>query len=80
LARGAIVSPPLRPPCLANEKMGPIMTLILNNDDVKKVLTMDMTIAALEKSYLDIASGEAVCRPRIDMRIPTKDPKKNYQT
>lgn len=55
------------------------MTLILNNDDVKKVLTMEATIAALEESYLNIASGEAVCRPRIDIRIPTKDPKKNYQ-
>ena len=37
------------------------------------------TIAALEKAYLDIATTEAVCRPRIDVRIPTKDPAKNYQ-
>jgi alanine dehydrogenase len=55
------------------------MTLILYNDDVTKVLTMADTIAALEKSYLDIASKEAVCRPRIDIRIPTSDPAKNYQ-
>jgi ornithine cyclodeaminase/alanine dehydrogenase-like protein (mu-crystallin family) len=56
-----------------------VMTLIINNDDVHRVLTMADTIAALEKSYLDIASKEAVCRPRIDIRIPTKDPAKNYQ-
>jgi alanine dehydrogenase len=43
------------------------------------VLTMEDTIAALEKSYKDLAVGEAVCRPRIDIRIPTSDPKKNYQ-
>ena len=55
------------------------MTLIINNDDVSKVLTMADTIAALEESYLQIASKEAVCRPRIDVRIPTSDPAKNYQ-
>jgi ornithine cyclodeaminase/alanine dehydrogenase-like protein (mu-crystallin family) len=55
------------------------MTLILNNDDVAKVLTMEMTIAALEESYLNLAVQEAVCRPRIDIRIPTSDPSKNYQ-
>jgi ornithine cyclodeaminase/alanine dehydrogenase-like protein (mu-crystallin family) len=40
---------------------------------------MDMTIAALEEAYLGIASNDAVCRPRIDIRIPTKDPARNYQ-
>src|SRR6266702_8354398 len=55
------------------------MTLIINNDDVGKVLTMADTIAALEAAYLDIAAKEAVCRPRIDIRIPTSDPAKNYQ-
>src|SRR5260370_2662839 len=55
------------------------MTLIINNDDVGKVLTMADTIAALETAYLQVAAKEAVCRPRIDMRIPTSDPAKNYQ-
>jgi alanine dehydrogenase len=55
------------------------MTLILNNDDVAKVLTMETTIAALEESYLQLATQEAVCRPRIDIRIPTSDPAKTYQ-
>src|ERR1043165_6601760 len=55
------------------------MTLILNNDDVAKVLTMEMTIAALEEAYLQLATKETVCRPRIDIRIPTSDPAKNYQ-
>ena len=53
------------------------MTLIINNHDVEQVLTMEATIAALEKSYKDLAIGEAVCRPRVDIRIPTPDPKKN---
>jgi alanine dehydrogenase len=55
------------------------MTLIINNKEVAQVLTMPDTIAALETSYLNLASGEAVCRPRIDIRIPTSDPTKNYQ-
>jgi ornithine cyclodeaminase/alanine dehydrogenase-like protein (mu-crystallin family) len=55
------------------------MTLIINNQDVQQVLTMEDTIAALEQSYLQLAAGEAVCRPRIDIRIPTNDPAKNYQ-
>jgi len=55
------------------------MALIINNSDVERLLKMDATIAALEESYLNLASGEAVCRPRIDIRIPTSDPTRNYQ-
>jgi ornithine cyclodeaminase/alanine dehydrogenase-like protein (mu-crystallin family) len=55
------------------------MTLFINNEVVAKVLTMPDTIDALEKSYRALATEEAVCRPRIDIQIPTKDPKKIYQ-
>jgi ornithine cyclodeaminase/alanine dehydrogenase-like protein (mu-crystallin family) len=55
------------------------MTLIINNHDVEQVLTMGDTIDALETAYRDMATAEAVCRPRIDIRIPTSDPTKNYQ-
>lgn len=55
------------------------MTLFINNEVVEQVLTMEDTIAALEQSYRDIATGEAVCRPRIDIRIPTSDASKRYQ-
>ncbi len=53
--------------------------LFLNNDDVQKVLTMKDTMDVLEESYKKIISKEAVCRPRIDIRIPTSDPLKAYQ-
>lgn len=56
-----------------------IVTLFIGNDVVAKVLTMPDTIAALEESYRKIATGEAVCRPRIDIRIPTSDPARRYQ-
>src|SRR5713226_4313316 len=55
------------------------MTLILSNDDVKKVLTMEIAMSALEEAYLQLARQEAVCRPRIDIQIPTEDPGKIYQ-
>jgi alanine dehydrogenase len=55
------------------------MTLIINNDDVARVLTIENTIAVLEESYYKLSIGEAVCRPRIDIRIPTSDPTRNYQ-
>jgi ornithine cyclodeaminase/alanine dehydrogenase-like protein (mu-crystallin family) len=55
------------------------MTLLISNADVAQVLTMDATIAALETSYRDLASGEAVCRPRIDIQVPTSDPARTYQ-
>lgn len=55
------------------------MTLIINNDEVARVLTMEVTMAALEDAYLALAARQAVCRPRIDIRIPTSDPAKNYQ-
>jgi ornithine cyclodeaminase/alanine dehydrogenase-like protein (mu-crystallin family) len=53
--------------------------LIINNAEVAKVLTMETTIAALEESYIQLAAKEAVCRPRIDIRIPTSNPARNYQ-
>jgi alanine dehydrogenase len=55
------------------------VTLLINNEDVSRLLTMEATLAALEQSYLQLVTGEAVCRPRIDIRIPTSDPSRNYQ-
>ena len=53
--------------------------LLINNSDVARVLNMRDTIDALEESYRELARGEGVCRPRIDIRIPTSDPAKTYQ-
>ncbi len=53
--------------------------LFLNNDDVKGLLTMEMAMEALEHSYIQMIKGEGVCRPRIDLRIPTQDSSKTYR-
>jgi alanine dehydrogenase len=55
------------------------VTIIVDNATVSRLLTMEATIAALEGAYADLASGEAVCRPRMDMRIPTTEKGKVYQ-
>jgi alanine dehydrogenase len=55
------------------------MALLLNNDDVKSLLTMGITMEVLEESYRQMIRGEAVCRPRIDIQIPTSDPRKVYR-
>jgi ornithine cyclodeaminase/alanine dehydrogenase-like protein (mu-crystallin family) len=53
--------------------------LFLNNVDMERVLTAETTLAALDGAYRAYARGDAVCRPRIDIRIPTDDPKRYYQ-
>ena len=53
--------------------------LLLNNEVIEQVLDMGSTMSALEQSYLGIARGTAVCRPRIDVSIPTSDPTREYR-
>jgi ornithine cyclodeaminase/alanine dehydrogenase-like protein (mu-crystallin family) len=53
--------------------------LLLNNADVASVLTMEVTMGALENAYRELTERRAVCRPRIDIQIPTADPAKIYQ-
>ena len=58
---------------------GAALMLLIDNAAVAQVLTPRMTREALEEAYRDLANGEAVCRPRIDIRIPTTSPHKFYQ-
>jgi ornithine cyclodeaminase/alanine dehydrogenase-like protein (mu-crystallin family) len=53
--------------------------LVIDNDDVGRVLTPRDTIAVLEEAYQELATGEAVCRPRIDVRMPAGDGRRIYQ-
>jgi len=45
--------------------------LVLSNDDVGRVLTMEECIAALEPMYRDYANGKALLSPRVDNIAPT---------
>ncbi|MFZ2648729.1 MAG: hypothetical protein WA210_01360 [Burkholderiaceae bacterium] len=53
--------------------------LLIDNEVVRRVLTAAATRQALESAYRDLCVDEAVCRPRIDIRIPTRAPDKFYQ-
>lgn len=49
------------------------MTLLLTNEDVVRVLDFDACIGALEHAFRDLASGEAVNRPRSHTYTPLGD-------
>ena len=44
--------------------------IILNNDEISAVLSMDNCLRFLERAYLEQARGTAVNRPRSDMIWP----------
>ncbi len=45
--------------------------LFLNNDDVAQVLTMPDTLRVLEEGHRELARGELVARPRVDILTET---------
>jgi ornithine cyclodeaminase/alanine dehydrogenase-like protein (mu-crystallin family) len=53
--------------------------LLLNNDDVSRVIDMPMVMDALEDAYQQLARKDSVCRPRIDIRIPNGEGDRIYQ-
>jgi alanine dehydrogenase len=48
------------------------MPLIISNEEIEKILTMDRVIDALELSYRELGQGVAINRARTDMHVPTK--------
>ena len=53
--------------------------LLIDNDVVTRVLRMPDVVRVLERSYRELGSGDAVCRPRLDLRLPTGRPGEIYQ-
>src|SRR5262249_5135489 len=47
--------------------------LLLNNADVEKLLTMEATVKALDRAYLELDRGETANRPRTFTFAPTRD-------
>jgi alanine dehydrogenase len=44
--------------------------LIISNEEIESLLTVDITLRALERAYLGQAGGTAVNRPRSDLYLP----------
>lgn len=53
--------------------------LLIDNAVAAEALDMETTIAALEASYRALAEGAAVCRPRIDVELPSARPDALYR-
>lgn len=52
--------------------------LVLDNDDVEDVLTMERVVAELEPTYRDLGNDEAINAPRVDTLVPTPGPGEYY--
>lgn len=52
--------------------------LLLNNDDVARVLDVGECMAALERAYRALATGQSVERARSQMRVPLAEPEVTY--
>ena len=53
--------------------------LVLKDDDVQKVLTMSMTLEALEETQKEIVRGNAATMGRIDVYLPCERPESYYR-
>lgn len=53
--------------------------LLINNQDVRELLSMQSCLEALEVGYQDLAVGNAVHRPRIDVWAPCDRPDGYYR-
>ena len=52
--------------------------LVLDNDDVEEVLTMELVVEELEAAYRDLGNEEAINAPRVDTLVPTPGPGTYY--
>jgi alanine dehydrogenase len=50
------------------------MVLFIDNNDVKRVLTMDACIETQEQAFAGTLTGDAINRPRIDLYVPCDRP------
>jgi ornithine cyclodeaminase/alanine dehydrogenase-like protein (mu-crystallin family) len=54
------------------------MTLLLTNDDVQALLSMEDCISGLETAYVELAAGRAVSPTRTDAMVPASRPEQVY--
>jgi alanine dehydrogenase len=54
------------------------MPLLLTNDDVASLLTMEDCLAAMDAAFRELGTGSAVSRPRSDLTVPQPEPGRYY--
>jgi ornithine cyclodeaminase/alanine dehydrogenase-like protein (mu-crystallin family) len=52
--------------------------LVLNNEEIDSVLSVDIALSSLEKAYREQAAGKAVNRPRVRYKVPPDLDKPGY--
>lgn len=55
------------------------MTLILNNDEVEKLLTMEDCLEVLEEAFKDLGRGVAVNQVRVHTYVPMEQSAISYR-
>jgi alanine dehydrogenase len=63
---------------IKNFRERPSLTLIITDDDVRRLFTMDDCIEAMRVAFADFAKGEAVNRPRMRYVAKHPDPALRY--
>ena len=53
------------------------MTLVLNNEEVERLLPIEVAMDVQEPAYRDLVEGEAISPARRDMLIPLPGPEKS---
>jgi ornithine cyclodeaminase/alanine dehydrogenase-like protein (mu-crystallin family) len=61
-----------------NRQAGPAVTIIITDDDVKRLLPMADCIEAMRVAFRDFANGVAVNRPRMRYLAQHPDPERRY--
>ena len=54
------------------------MTIVITDDDVKRLLSMEECIEAMRTAFADLADGKAASLPRMRYAVDTADPSKRY--
>jgi len=54
------------------------MTIVITDDDVKRLLSMKECIDAMRTAFADLADGKAASLPRMRYAVDTADPSKRY--
>ena len=54
------------------------MTIVITDDDVRRLLSMEECIDAMRTAFADLADGKAASLPRMRYAVDTADPSKRY--
>jgi len=54
------------------------MPLIISNEDVIRILTMEDCLTAVERAFLELGEGDAASRPRSELVVPQPEAGRHY--